>query len=183
MAIGRSSKLLLVAVGAVGLFLYAVIVDVGISAGRIHRGVRVHDLALGGLTEAEAADAIAARGRELASQPLLFVRGEVECEMYPAEVGWRPRPFETAHAAMRVGRDGLPFGALWDRVLSWVRGVEVRWVDKTNPRKVGDQIDLCEARAFANGMEINRGKLRYKIRRALSVQPRKPFYRLPLDRD
>ncbi|HEX2239889.1 MAG TPA: hypothetical protein VHJ82_01920 [Actinomycetota bacterium] len=173
-------KVILTIMVVLGVLSYAVIVDWGVSAGRVHAGVAVQDVDLGGLTEQEAADALADRGTELGADALVFVRDTVQCSFFPFEVGWKPKPFQTAREAMQVGRVGLPFAATLDRVRAWFGGVKVRWADKTSAKKVGEFLDECEADADDAGVLIDRGKFRFKIRRALIRWPRKDAYRIPV---
>lgn len=167
---------IVLAVSALALiFVYLIVVDIGISAGRVHYGVRVDSIDVGGMTYPEAIDALGERADQLSTVPLVLYRGPIKLRLYPYEVGYHPRPATTALAAMRVGRDHAPFGAIGDRLHAWFGGVKVRWQPGANTRKLGKlvaqwQIDL--ARKGLTMSDADRRKLRYKIRVGLNNWPR-----------
>ena len=167
---------LLVILGVVG---YAILAEVAFSAGRIHPGVEVGGVDVGGLTPEEATERLDERGEQLRVEPVEFAAGELVCRFYPYDVGWQPQPARTAQAAREVGRAHAPFGALVDRARAWLDGVRVPWAGIPKRRKVGDVMDVCEARAAELGLTIDRRRFRSKIRRALTRWDRKVF-RIPL---
>lgn len=180
MTLSRTSKIVLAVSVLLGIGAYLVVVDLGVFAGRIHEGVRISDLDVGGLTEEQALDVLEERIALLQTQALHMVGEETECIFYPTDVGWRPRPFDTADAAMDIGREGGPMTALRDRIRAWVNGVKVAWADSTNFTKMQSVLDSCEERVEATGARVARVELRFKIKRALVVWPRRDF-RIPLE--
>jgi hypothetical protein len=118
-----------------GALVWAVIVDLGVSAGRIHHGVSVAGVDVGGLTESQAAAALSRRVRLLLSEPVVFTAAGLEVEMEPACVAWRPKADRSAAQAMRVGRDHAPLGAFRDRWRGWFGGVRLRWFGRPGPRR------------------------------------------------
>jgi hypothetical protein len=157
-----------------GVVVYLVIVDYGINAGRIHRGVDVRGVDVGGLTTTEAADLLTERGTELEETPVIFTKEGLSCNFMPNELGWEARPFDTAVAAYRIGRGRSWLGALGTRVKAWVAGVTVDWLDEPDPEAVTRLIDLCERNARGVGYELKRYRLRQKIREAIRMWPRQP---------
>lgn len=171
----RRAKILLALLTLTGVAVYLVVVDYGVNAGRIHRGVSVHDVDLGGRTKEEAFAILSRYGADLESAPVILTREGVSCNFIPTELGWQARPFETAIAAYRVGRgEALP-AAMATRVKAWFEGVTVDWTGGPNPAAVSRLLDRCERDAAAVGHDVRRYRLRKKIRRAIVTWPRRPF--------
>lgn len=177
--IGARPKAFLVLALVVGLLVYLVIVDLGINAGRIHRGVEVAGLEVGGLTPGEAEDALRARADELKYALISFHRDGVVCSVSPLEVGWDPRAADTAAAARAVGRGERLWQALSGRFRAWVFGEKVRWRASTDPQKMRRAVTDCERRALSKQLALDRKKFRHKLRRAIVRWPRKS-YRVPI---
>ena len=178
----RTAKTLLVLGACVGILGYLVIVDLGVNAGRIHYGVSVEKVDVGGLTAPQAVARLTERGELLRDTAVVFSAPGVSCYFVPGEIGWGPQPADTAKVALDVGRAHAPFGALIDRAHAWIGGVSVGWAGAPNPKKVGRLINDCEERATGQGLELDRGQLRYKVRRAIVTWPRPISFRLPLRR-
>jgi hypothetical protein len=174
----RAKTLLLVAVG-VAVAAWIVLLDLGLNAGRVHYGVSVVDLDVGGLTEEEARSALAQRGRELKSTPVVFTTEGLHCPFVPEKIGWRARPIETAERARAVGFNGGPLSALADRARAWFGGVEVEWAGSPQHWKVTALIDRCERQAEGLGLELERFRFRKKIGRSIVVWPRR-FFGIPV---
>jgi hypothetical protein len=180
--VSRIAKLVLAMGVLVAVAAYLVIVDLGVNAGRIHYGVSVEDVYVGGLTPPEAVARLTELGELLKTTTVQFSAPGASCPFIPEDLGWGPQPADTTKAAMDVGRAHAPFGALVDRLDSWLGGRRVGWAGAPNPVKVTRFIDDCEARASGAGLELDRGELRYKIRRAIVTWPRRLSFRLPLER-
>jgi hypothetical protein len=175
-SLGRPWIILL---GALGTALYLVILDLGVSAGRVHHGVEISGLDLGGLTEREAAAALTARAEEMRATPVVFFRGPgIRLSLSPKDVRWKPLPEDTARAAMRIGRERAPLGALVDRVAGWLRGVRLDWVGHAAPGKVSRYVDRVEGVMGNVGLQLDRARFRYKIKRGLRAWPRQAL-RIP----
>jgi hypothetical protein len=168
-------KVFLGLVGVLVLVGYLVLIDLGINAGRVHRGVRVDGIEVGGLTLAEAEALLVDAREDLEGQEIVPTAEGFDCRFTPDEVGWGPQPFVTAQMAMRVGRDDAPFGALADRVRAYLGGIEIEWAGKPKKRKVDLLLDECEQQAAALGVKIARYALRGEIRRALGSTTRRTF--------
>jgi hypothetical protein len=169
----------LIPLAVAGVLVYALIVDFGISAGRIHHGVSVAGVDVGGLTETEAARALARRAQLLSSAPVTFFGPGMFERVIPASVGWRPKPERSAESALGVGRADGPLGALADRWRAWFGGVELRWAGTTSSRKMRLYVDRIEHRVNSLGYELDRPKLRRKIKRGINAWPRNAL-RIPV---
>lgn len=175
MNLSRRAKAV-VAVGVViGLFVYLLLLELGVNAGRIHYGVSVGGFDVGGLTMVEAAGELAERGEELRYEPVIFTHEGFDCRFTPDELGWTPRQTTTAQLALEVGRADAPFGALADRLRAWFGGVDVEWPDKPKRGEMRELIDGCERQAEGLGLELDRFTLRKRIRRAIVAWPRHNF--------
>ena len=153
---------------------YLIVVDLGISAGRIHHGVTVQEVDLGGLTRTEAVVRLRARTRELKKEPVQLVGHGLDRSLLPTEVKWRPWPGQTASAAMEVGRSGGPLRALWDRLRAWFGGVEVQWVGKPGARAMRAYVAEVNRDAAELGHDVDRALLRRRLRVSLTTWPREP---------
>jgi hypothetical protein len=182
MGVSRRAKLTLIGFGLLAIFGYLVIVDLGVSAGRIHRGVKVAGIDVGGLTVLEAFNRLDPIGDELARSPLSFVPDEAgpPCTLTPEDLGWFPESDETADLAYEVGRQGFFASALWERVRAWTGAIDVGWADKPSPRKVTRFIDECEEQLEPFGIEIDRAKLRFRLKQAIGAYPYQQDHELPL---
>ena len=178
MSMSTATKTVFALVGLLGLVAYLIVVDLGISAGRVHHGVWIAenaDLDLGGLTREEATTVLEERELELERAPVFFTREGFECEFLPPELGWDGRPFETAVAAFRIGRGDSPLRAIGTRVRAWRGGVHVDWADDLDSSAVTRFIDDCEIQAEALGYDLRRYRFRKKIARAITTWPRTAF--------
>jgi hypothetical protein len=163
----------------VGVLVYVPIVDLGVSAGRIHHGVSVAGVDVGGLTEPEAAEVLARRVELVGSEEVFFFGPGIRMLVDPVAIGWRPKPAGSAEAAMRIGREGGLAGALADRWRGWFGGIELRWAGKPSSRKVRALVDEVERRARKLGYVLDRVKFRRKIKRGINTWPRRPL-RIPV---
>ena len=144
------ARLLLALVGVVALLGYGVVVDLGMHAGRVHRGVTVAGFDVGGLTELEAFDALRERQELLEEIPVVFITPGFDCRATPADLGWNPKPFNTAQDAMEIGRNGVVAG-LRERIDAWFGGVKVGWAGTVDPAEVDEFLVrfFSEAQAIA----------------------------------
>jgi hypothetical protein len=178
----RTARVLLALGAIVAVVGYLVIVDLGVNAGRIHYGVSVENVDVGGLTPPQAVARLTEHGELLKDTAIVFSAPGASCYFVPGDIGWGPQPADTTKTALDVGRSHAPFGALLDRVRAWVGGVKVGWAGAPNPAKVGRLLNECEASAAGQGLELDRAQLRYRIRRAIVTWPRPISFRLPLER-
>lgn len=159
------------------LVAYLVIVDLGMAAGRIHKGVDIQGVtpSVGGLTVNEALEIVTPRGEELENSPIAFLARGFDCRFYPAELGWRSRPYATVQNAMAVGRSGGVFQALVDRGKAWTSGTTVGWADGPNSRRMGRFLNDCSKLGAAFGVEVDKQRLRQEVKRAIVTWPRLHF--------
>ena len=185
MNISRPSRALLYGLLLAGVLIYALVLELGMSAGRVHHGVTVDgDIELTGLTRLEAGELLQERTELFASQPLVFAARDVGRQAIEvSDVGARPDPDETAAAAMAIGRSGGPWRALADRWGAWTGGVDVEWVGESGRGRVSQFIERIEERALDSGLSLNRCKLRAKIKRVATDWPRQDFYRIPVQEE
>jgi hypothetical protein len=177
--LSRTAKIVLSLSTVVAALLFLLIVDLGVNAGRIHYGVRVDHLSLGGLTEPEAVDVLDRRGAAMAQAPVVFKRQGVRCVFTPLDVGWAPKVHRAVDDALAVGRHGSPIHAGRQRLQAWFGGVRIRWPEETDRHQVAAVLDRCQKLAAASGLEISRWKMRLKIKVALATWPRRTFH-IPL---
>lgn len=164
----------------VALLVYAVIVDLGMHAGRVHRGVAVAGFDIGGLTELEAFEALEERQALLEEQAVIFIANGFDCRATPGDLGWNPQPFNTARDAMEIGRNGV-FAGLRERFDGWFGGVKVGWAGTVDPDEVDEFLDYCERNATIVNARVDRPKLRFRIRRAIVTYPRGALdFKVPL---
>ncbi|HWG85406.1 MAG TPA: VanW family protein [Deinococcales bacterium] len=102
-----SRRTVLAAVAATALLAAGAVVAVNsIDSGRVLPGVSVSSLALGGLTEAEAAQRLAEAGGEMAGTVTVRLPSSVEV-VAAGDLGWRVDAEATARQAMAAGRSGV----------------------------------------------------------------------------
>lgn len=179
MALSAPSRVTLGLIAVLGFAVFAVIVDVGIHAGKIHAGVRVQDLQLGGLTEEEAVDVLTQRAADLESEEIVFTIEGTHCVFLPGQADWRASPRETAAAAFAVGRDWF-VNALRDRITALTSGIRVPWQAQRSAARARSLVEDCAEQVEPFGYELRRVKMRYKIWRAITAWPRRVF-RIPVD--
>lgn len=172
MQLSAAVKTLVVLFGVVAIVAYAVLVEFAVNAGRVHRGVDVQGYDIGGLNYTEAVAALSERGIEMKLAPMIFTTEGFDCRFTPARIGWGPQPSDTADGAMEVGRSGFALEDLRERLRAWTEGVSIEWADAPDAAKVDRQLNRCEEQAAGLGLEIDRPKLRYAIRRAIVTWPR-----------
>jgi hypothetical protein len=162
------------AVAFLAVVVYLVVVDFGISAGRIHHGVTVNGVELGGLTRAEALVRLRPRALDLSYAPVSLIGHGLDRSLRPTEVVWRPLPGRTAAAALAVGRTGGPLDALWDRFRSWFVPVEVDWIGRPNADAMVKFVSQVDRDAGERDLVVDRALLRRRLKQALATWPRRP---------
>ncbi len=164
------------------LLVFVLLAELGISSGLVHYGVNLRGgEALGGLTYDEAVERLREREELLGSKRIVFgIRGAGRIAFLPADVSWKLRPASTAAAALEVGREGGPFNALVQRVDAWFGGVEIQGAGGARPGRLSKLINEIEARVEPQGVEVDRARLRGKIKRVLRLWPRDDWYRIPV---
>ncbi|HVM35872.1 MAG TPA: hypothetical protein VM784_11070 [Actinomycetota bacterium] len=175
-------RVVLVGAALLGLALYLVIVDFGINAGRIHHGVRVGDIDVGGMVEADAVELLAEVGAEMRNAPIAFSAEGLNFNFTPREFGWLPLERPSAARAHEVGRAGGVMTALSDRLQATWSGVTVRWPDELNRVRIGTRLNALERKAEALGYALDRPEMWRRIKRAIWSWPRPTYYEIPVTR-
>jgi hypothetical protein len=174
--LSRTSKIIVVLATIAGLFAFLVVVDLGVNAGRIHYGVSVSGVDLGGLTDVEATEKLRREARKVENDLVILLTAVgLNVPVTPKQLGWRPRLDETVERAHRVGRDDAPFGALSDRAASWLWGVKLHWAGATQPKKVYGLIRSWERQIESVGNVLDRDRLRAILRRAIRTGDGGPY--------
>ncbi|MGH2752256.1 MAG: hypothetical protein ACRDK3_15505 [Actinomycetota bacterium] len=170
-----TAKTVLALVALAGLLAFALVADLGINAGVVHRGVTVQGFEVGGLTFEQTREALNAHRSTLRGSAVCFSgEGYRDC-IWPEEVGWFPDADEieaTTEEAFDVGRSG-GLSSIGDRVRAWTGNVSVKWTARPRRALVADLLDEWEEQLAARGLELDRRKMRGKVRRAVTMTPRK----------
>ncbi len=163
----------------VGLFVYLLLVELGVNAGRVHHGVSVEGYEIGGRTFREAEALLKKHGRELQEAPILFGAEGFDCRYTPGRIGWGPQPHDTATLAMGIGRPLTNPSSIKERIDAYLDGVQVEWADEPDPVHVDELIAECQKHARALGREIDEDLLRVYIERAITIWPRERILPIP----
>jgi hypothetical protein len=178
------ARVTIVLLGVILASTYLVIVDLGLSAGRIHRGVDVKGVDVGGLTPTEAYEKLLPIGKDLAENPIVFLSDVAgfDCRFEQSELGWSPRPFNTARKALGVGREGGPFTGLVDRARAWIFGITIGWDDEPDRVLVNAFVRECAEDAVAAGVQIDTVALKEEIVELVGRWPYEQLHPLPVQR-
>lgn len=170
------AKVAIAALGVVALPAWVALMDFGVNAGRIHYGVNVDGIDVGGMTFDESVETLEAHAERLQEEPVVLSAEGMECSFLPEEdLGWTAKTRKTTEKARSVGFEGGVLRALGDRVSAWFSGVDIEWARAIEREQVRSLVDECEEQAEALGLELDRGKLRGLIARAIVTWPRGIF--------
>jgi hypothetical protein len=176
MQLSRRARLVAGLVAGLSVIAYLVIVDLGLFAGRVHRGVTVEGHDVGGLTFPELVDELETRRDELLEREIVFGANGFSDSVTAADLRWNPQPYDTAQTTFAVGRSGL-FDSASDRVRGWLGAVDVQWDGSLRPKVVGRLIARWEDRG---GVDVDEREARALIQRAVaSLGP--TTYQIPLE--
>lgn len=117
-------------------------VELATAAGRIHPGVRVGDVPVGGLSETAAETRILERVGPRLSAPVTVVHGDDEWTVDAASVAATLEPGPYVDGAFAVGRTGNVWTRLVQRATAWVGHVEIPLAATAEPEAVGGLADL-----------------------------------------
>jgi hypothetical protein len=185
--ISVSAKTVLALFAVLGLLAFVVIAELGINAGRVHYGVSVGSVQLGGMTQIDAAKALdKAKGDDalkarMKSTPVILTRGDLKLSVVPSRVGWVASPNATADRAMQVGRQGI-WSSTTQRLHAYLGGVTVPWAGAPSSTKVGFLLNHWASKIRQAGFTFtqkDRAHLRYKLKRSMSAWPR-TIIRIPV---
>ena len=169
-----------VVLALVALVLFLLVVEFGVNAGRIHYGVQVGEIDVGGLTLSEAEQLLNRRGDKLKTSPIVFGAEGFDCRFTPEEIGWGPQPFDTATKAMEIGRPLASFDSIRERIDAWFGGVKLNW-GEPDPERVEDIVESCERNSRGLNLVIDQARLAKWIDRAIVTYPRPLQFPIPLE--
>ncbi len=136
----------LVAVPLLVLSAGYLVVDSLVYGGRVPGGVEVGGVDLGGLRPGTAGRHLHQRARELASVPIRFSYEGETFVTTPAALGWTPDVAATTERAMGVGREGLPWTRVWDRVRGMFGTLTIPWTASFGPEDVAETTTTWDER-------------------------------------
>jgi hypothetical protein len=159
-----------VAVGGVIFFLlFLIVVDLGVNAGRIHYGVSVEGVDLGGMTRREAIAELEEHVDEIEEDRVILLTAEgLNVGVQPKQLGWSFNPRATVRGAYEVGREDAPFGALSDRIASWLWGTRVDLRGPLVEETLQDKIDEWDERLSGLGRPLDREALETLLKQAIA---------------
>ena len=143
---GSAPKWILLGAGVLlALMLVAVVADLAVWAGRIHPGVRVSGVDVGGLSPA---DASAKLGKELApryKEPVTVRFQDQSWPVDPAAVGAEPATAASVGTALAWGRGGSWVGDAVARLGAYLVPADVAASSTVDPAKFAAQMDAIAA--------------------------------------
>ena len=173
------ARILLLTTALAGAISYLAIVDLGVNAGLVHRGVNVGHLDVGGLSRAEAAAEIERAGIEMRETSIRLEIEDVGMMLvYPRDFGWKPRADQMAEAAMAIGREGGILAASSDRVSAWFGGHRLPW-DEPRTKPLRRQIRAVIRAARTAGVNVGWNPVRQTLISATYDWPRRDLYHVP----
>lgn len=164
MDLSPRAKLVAAVIGLLAIVVYLVVLDLGLYAGRVHRGVSVSGYEVGGMTFPELVDELEARQEELMDRTFTVSADGASEEVTPDQLGWNPRPFATALSIFELGR-GDAWNAVDERLRGWLGGVDVEWAGGVRASRVGRLIVRLER----HGVDVDDEALREAVRRAVAT--------------
>lgn len=120
----RSRAVLISVLAVVVVLLLAVFADLLIANGKIHPGVTVGEVAVGGLTVPEASGEIASFVADRATASVTVSAAEASWEVAASDIGFSVDATGLAESAFAVGRGSLG-EAIVDRVTALINGVDL----------------------------------------------------------
>jgi vancomycin resistance protein YoaR len=136
----RSHRGVWVAAGLVAILLAAVVADVASSFGRIHPGVTVGGVALGGMTTGEARAALLKEMEPRVALPVTVAYESRRWTVKSARIGARFTPQVYVERAYALGREGSPARALGDRIGAWFGRRQLPLAVEADDEKLGGLI-------------------------------------------
>lgn len=116
---------LIVGGAVVGLVAVLVLADVAMSLGKIHPGVSVSGVDVGGMAPAKAASVLQTRLPEKTTEPVVVVHGDDKWTVKAKKIGLTFDYDALAQDAMDVGRSDSFITTVSDRVEAWFGGTDL----------------------------------------------------------
>jgi vancomycin resistance protein YoaR len=113
------------AVAVVAVLLLAYLIDSAVYYGKVHAGVKVAGISLGGLTRDEAASALARLAEDAQDNPITLVSGDRQWKVMPSALNTRINVEEGVSDAMEVSRKSNLFADLFRRVGLYFRDIDL----------------------------------------------------------
>lgn len=121
----RLLRYVIAAAAVLVLLLVAYLVDSAVYYGKVHAGVSVAGLSLGGLTRDEAASALDRVVEDAQDRPITLLSGEKKWEVTPSDLKTRINVEEGVSDAMEISRKSNLFVDLYRRVALYVRDTDL----------------------------------------------------------
>jgi len=118
--------------------------DIALSAGRIHPGVTVGDIAVGRMRVPEAAAAIAEGAHGVLGAPVSLVAGDQQWEITADQVSASVDATGLATSAFGVGRSPSFMSAVGERLSAWVGDAHVPLIAVADPARVKENLDIID---------------------------------------
>lgn len=180
--ISATAKLALGTAVVIAVAVYVAVVDLGMNAGKIHSGVTLGTISVGGMTQSEAAAHLETVGRQMRDEPVTFAVGTLTFEIFPADVRWQPSSEDMARKAMSVGRGGGLTHAASARWQAWFGGVELSW-RRPGARSLTMEIEELSDELDGLGYDLDEEGMRRALKQAIWDWPRQDEYQIPLVED
>jgi vancomycin resistance protein YoaR len=157
---GRAGLAALIAVGSlVAIVVLAIVVDSALYYNKVHTGVRVSTVSLGGLTQDEAKAALARYVENSQKSAIVLAHGDRTWPVMPDEVGTKMDVSGAVSEAMDVSRESNLFGDLYKRFKLYFTEVEIPLegtIDSTMMDKVlGDLAQELDVPPVNAGLAID----------------------------
>ncbi len=124
------------------VLLVSVLAEVALSAGRVHPGVTVAGIEIGGMAPEKAAAVLESRLQAKAAEaPVVVTFEERKWEIPSSQIALGYDVPATVQEAMSVGRAGGMLVALGDRLGSWFGGIAVPAHPVTDPQMLATTLD------------------------------------------
>ena len=193
---GSARVVLWMLAGLVLVIILAVIVDIGASAGRIHPGVTVAGVNVGGKTPAAATTLLQSELAKKADAPVTVTytaQGKTKSwSVTSSQVGVSYDAMAIADQAMKVGRTGGFLSSISGRAVAWFKGVALPATATADPKKLaaltdkiasGVEVDARDAtlevsgvvvtpQPAADGIAVERARLQADLLRTFASQDR-----------
>ncbi len=130
------SWLMWVVLGIVAITVLIVVVEVAASAGRVHPGVTVGGVKVGGMGPQRAAQTLSAELPKKANEPVVVSYGDKEWTITPEDLGVTFDTYALAEQAMAVGRTGGFFASIGQRAGAWFGSATLPARANADPEKL-----------------------------------------------
>jgi len=145
----RTRTAWVVAALVVGALLLSTTFELVSSYGRIHPGITVSGIDVGGMAPAKAAATLQTQLPQKAAKPVTVVYSDQEWQVSAEQIGLSFDYQALAANAMAVGREGGVFAIVADRADAWMGGKDVAATASADDEKMTETLD-----AIAKGTDV-----------------------------